>query len=120
MDGPAKDVGYALAWVVWIVFAAEAAIMLTVTPERGAWARHHWLELAVLVVAWPLWAKAAHDLLELELLPVVTLLQAAKLAKLAKAVRVLRRRAPQTAATGAAALVLLVAVAVAVRVLATG
>src|SRR3954452_18972188 len=93
--GAAQDVGIALSWVVWMVFAVDIAVMLRLSPDRAAWARSHIFEITVLVVAWPLWALVAHDVLAIELLPVLSLLQAAKLAKLAKALRILRRRGPR-------------------------
>jgi hypothetical protein len=118
--GVPHDIGVALSWVVWVVFAIDIGVMLSITPDRAAWARAHTFEIAVLVLAWPLWALVAHDILAIELLPVLSVLQAAKLAKLAKAVRILRRRAPITTATAVAVVLLFVAAAVAVRVVATG
>ena len=118
--GVPHDIGVALSWMVWIVFAVDIVVMLSITPDRAAWARSHIFEITVLVLAWPLWALVAHDLLAIELLPVLSVLQAAKLAKLAKAVRILRRRAPRTTATGLAVVVLLAAAAVAVRVVVKG
>jgi hypothetical protein len=120
LSGVAQDIGVALSWAVWIVFAVDIGVMLRVSPDRAAWARSHVFEIAVLALAWPLWALVAHDLLAIELVPVLSVLQATKLAKLAKAVRILRRRAPATTVTTVAAVVLVVAAAVAVRVVAKG
>jgi hypothetical protein len=41
-------------WIIWIVFATEAVVMLAVSSDRRAWARNHELELAVLVLTPPL------------------------------------------------------------------
>jgi hypothetical protein len=87
------DAGLALSWIVWFVFLADAAIMLTVHPRPAAWARSHAFELVVVLVAFPLWPLVRPGLLAAEVLPAFTLLEATKLAKLAKTVRVLRRRA---------------------------
>lgn len=119
-SGVPHDIGVALSWAVWMVFAVDIVVMLSLTPDRSAWARSHIFEITVLVVAWPLWALVAHDLLAIELLPVLSVLQAAKLAKLAKAVRILRRRAPPGTATAVAILMLFVAAALAVRVVTKG
>lgn len=117
-DPAEKDAGLALSWLVWIVFALEAAVMLRVTPSPAGWARHHRFELVVVVLVFPGWQAVAHDFLATEVLPALTLLEAAKLAKLAKAVRVVRRRAPPAVAGALAALVVAAAAIVAWRVVA--
>lgn len=79
-------IGLALSWLVWLVFATEAGIMLAVSRDRRGWARSHKLELLVVCVSMPVLYKGAYVL---GLVPLVVLV---KLAKLVKVARVLRRR----------------------------
>ncbi len=115
--GPWHTVGLALSWAVWAVFLLDAAVLLAVHPRPGRWARGHWFELVVLVVAFPLWPQVVPRVTEAEILPALDLLKAAKLAKLAKAVRLVRHR---SASRGLVVAVVLAAVAVAVLVVVTG
>ena len=115
--GSWHTVGVALSWAVWVVFLLDAAVLLAVHPRPGRWARGHWFELVVLVVAFPLWPQVIPRVTEAEILPALDLLKAAKLAKLAKAVRLVRHR---SASRGLVVAVVLIAIAVAVLVVATG
>lgn len=91
-----EEIGH---WVVWSVFAAEAAVMLTVSHDRGAWASSHRFELLIVVVSSPLvpLALAAAPALRLlflaKLFKTLKLAKVIKLGKLHKSVRLLRRRA---------------------------
>jgi voltage-gated potassium channel len=42
-----------LNWGTWLVFLAEAAVMLSVVPDRRLWLRHHLIDLAVVVITPP-------------------------------------------------------------------
>ncbi len=117
--GTTKVIGVVLMWGVWLVFALQAAVMLSVSPIPAAWARGHAFDLAVLVLTWPLWALAAKDVLVIELAPAFTVLEATKLVKLMKVARAAHVRASDPTGRAIAAVVLVGAVAVAVLVLAT-
>jgi hypothetical protein len=83
---------FAVSVAVWLVFLAEATIMLRVSPSAAAWARTHKLELTVLVLAFPLWPLLATKLYYLELAPALEIGKLVKVAKVVKAVRIVRRR----------------------------
>lgn len=42
-----------LNWAIWLAFVAEAAIMLRLVEDRGAWLRDHPLEIAIIVLTPP-------------------------------------------------------------------
>ena len=103
-------------WVVWLTFALEVAVMLTIVQDRRAWIRGHRLELLIVAVSSPLVPLALAAAPALRLLIVakafktLKLAKAIKLAKLGKSVRVVRRklalsgvRLPRARARGAAA-----------------
>jgi hypothetical protein len=90
--GPVHVLGLIAAVAAWLVFATDASVMLSVSPEPGRWARGHAFELVLLVLTCPLWPVFFYRLLVLELLPALTVLEAAKLAKLVKVAYALRRR----------------------------
>src|SRR5919204_6310344 len=57
----AKDAAAVANWVIWILFATEAAVMLGFSADRRAWARTHKLELAVVVLAPPVLARRSSE-----------------------------------------------------------
>lgn len=116
-DGPGHTVGLALSWAVWAVFLADAVVLLAVHPEPGRWARGHWFEITVLVVAFPLWPQAFPRVTGIEVAPAFDLLKAAKLAKVAKAARLVHYRGRSRPL---AVLVVVAAVGVGVFVVAAG
>jgi hypothetical protein len=85
-------------WVVWLLFVAEAAIMLTVSRDKLGWASGHRFELLVVVVSSPLLPLALAAAPALRLLVVakafktLKVVKLAKLGKLGKSIRLLRRR----------------------------
>jgi len=85
-------------WVVWLVFAAEAAIMLAVVRDRLAWASGHRFELLIVAVSSPFVPLALAVAPALRLLVVARAFKALKLAKviklgkLRKSMKLLRRR----------------------------
>lgn len=97
-SGPAAVAAVVLSWAVWLVFAAEAVIMLTVVADRRAWVRGHWLGLVIVVGSFPLLIELAKGLLAaraVSSVAVVRALQAlylVKLAKILKSVWVLHKR----------------------------
>ena len=84
-SGGVHSVGVGLAGLSWAIFAADATVMISISPAPLDWARGHRLELVLLVVTFPAWPLLLHRLLLLELTPALTVLEAAKLAKLVKA-----------------------------------
>jgi hypothetical protein len=42
-----KDIAYAANWLIWLVFAAELALILVVAPRRAAALRAHWLDAMI-------------------------------------------------------------------------
>jgi hypothetical protein len=41
-------------WIIWMLFAGEAALMLAFSADRAGWARRHKLELAVVILTPPM------------------------------------------------------------------
>ena len=40
-------------WLIWAAFAAEFAVVISLTDDRGAYARKAWLDLLVIAVSFP-------------------------------------------------------------------
>ena len=104
-------------WVVWLTFAVEVAIMLTVVADRGAWIRGHRFELLVVAVSSPIvplalaLAPALRLLIVAKVFKTLKLAKAIKLAKLGKSVRLVRRKLALSAAASLALGVLALALA---------
>jgi len=87
-----------LSWLVWLVFAAEAAIMLRVTRDKLLWAKGHWLSLVIVAASFPLLVELAKGLLAARAVNTVfaaRVLQAlyfVKLAKVAKSIWILHKK----------------------------
>jgi hypothetical protein len=96
--GALHDVETIGHWVVWLLFFAEAAIMLTVSRDKLGWASRHRFELVVVALSSPLLPLALAAAPALRLLIVakafktLKLAKVIKLGKLGKSVRLLRRR----------------------------
>lgn len=96
LDGPLAIVAVAMAWSIWIVFVAEAAIMLSIVRDRRAWARGHVLGLLVIVATFPALTQilegllAARAISSLQGVRVLQVLYLAKAAKLVKSLLILR------------------------------
>jgi hypothetical protein len=96
LDGRLAVLAVTLAWGIWLVFLAEAAIMLSVVRDRRAWARGHFFGLAILVATFPLLTSilegllAARALSSVQGLRVLQVLYLAKAAKLIKSAMILR------------------------------
>jgi voltage-gated potassium channel len=50
---PWETVATILNWATWLIFFGEAAIMLTVVPDRRRWLRHHLIDVAVVIITPP-------------------------------------------------------------------
>lgn len=112
--GLGHDIGLACATLSWLAFVLDVGVMLRVSAQPENWLATHRLELALLVFTCPLWPVLFYNLLWLELLPALTVLQAAKLAKLIKVGLIVcgRRGAPARVRPVVAAVVLTAAVVV--------
>jgi hypothetical protein len=88
--GPLHVAGLTLTSASWLIFGLDTAVMVRVSVDPWRWARGHRFELVLLVLTCPLWPVLFYRLLVLELLPALTVLEAAKLAKLVKAVYALK------------------------------
>lgn len=120
LEGWVAVLAVTLAWSIWIVFVAEAVIMLSVVADRWAWVRGHLFGLAIVIATFPLLTHilegllAARALSSIQGLRMLQVLYLAKAAKLIKSAMILRRSgaAPRhpallsgAAIVGAAALV---------------
>ena len=52
-----RDLAFAANWLVWLVFAAELALILVVAPRKGAALRAHWLDAVIVVVTVPFFGR---------------------------------------------------------------
>jgi voltage-gated potassium channel len=48
-----QEFAHAANWLIWIIFAAEFAFILTVAPRKRAALRAHWLDAVIVVVTAP-------------------------------------------------------------------
>ena len=84
--------------VVWVTFAVEVAVMLSVVRDRRAWIRGHRFELLVVAASSPVVplalavAPALRLLVVAKLFKTLKLVKVLKLAKLGKSVRLVRRK----------------------------
>ena len=97
LEGWVAILAVALAWSIWIVFVAEAAIMLTVVEDRWAWVRGHLFGLAIVIATFPALTQilegllAARALSSLQATRVLQVLYLAKAGKLVKSALILRK-----------------------------
>lgn len=73
-------IGDVLDWLSWGAFAAEAVVMLSVVPDRKAWLRGHFLEVAIVVLT-PPFIGAFKSIRLLKLLRLLWLFRLAPLAR---------------------------------------
>ncbi len=97
LEGGVAILAVSLAWLIWLVFMAEAVIMLRVVRDRRAWARGHLFGLVVLIATFPLLTNilegllAARALSSIQGMRVLQVLYLAKAAKLIKSAMILRQ-----------------------------
>ena len=77
---PWESIAVALNWGTWLVFLAEALIMLAVVPDRRRWIRQHPLDVAVVILTPPALSAFA----PVRLLRLLRLLRLVRLAPLAR------------------------------------
>jgi hypothetical protein len=76
---PWDTIGVVLNWASWLMFLAEAVVMLSVVRDRRTWLRQHPIEVAVVVLTPPFLAALA----PVRLLRLLRLLRLVRLARLA-------------------------------------
>ena len=97
LEGWVAVLAVTLAWSIWLVFLAEAVIMLSVARERVAWARGHLFGIVILLATFPLLTNilegllAARALSGVQGLRILQVLYLAKAAKLIKSAMILRQ-----------------------------
>jgi voltage-gated potassium channel len=62
-------------WIIWTIFVAELAFVLTVAPRKRAALRAHWLDALVVVATFPLFGKVLSSLRLLRLARLFRLLR---------------------------------------------
>ena len=98
LEGWLAILALSLAWGIWLMFFAEAVIMLGVVRDRRAWVRGHLFGIAILLATFPLLTSilegllAARALSSVQGLRVLQVLYLAKAAKLIKSAMILRAR----------------------------
>jgi voltage-gated potassium channel len=70
-----KDIAYASNWLIWLVFAAELAVILVVAPRKAAALRAHWLDAAIVGVTAPAFGAFLSSLRLLRLARLLRLLR---------------------------------------------
>ena len=68
-------------WAIWLVFLAEAVVMLWVVPNRTRWLREHPIEIAIVVLTPPLLPASLQAARVLRLLRLLPLLKIVPLAR---------------------------------------
>jgi voltage-gated potassium channel len=71
-----KTFAFAANWAIWLVFAAEVIVIFAGAARRGAAARAHWLEIAVVVVTIPVFGRLLGSLRLLRLARLLRLMRA--------------------------------------------
>ncbi|MGD9572031.1 MAG: hypothetical protein AB7V62_09115 [Thermoleophilia bacterium] len=90
LEGAWAVVAVTMAWAIWVVFLAEAVIMLAVVRDRWAWVRGHVFGLVILLATFPLLTSILEGLLAARALSTIQgarLLQVLYLAKAAKLIK---------------------------------
>ena len=77
---PWETIGSAVNWATWLVFLAEAVVMLSVVPDRWRWIKSHPIEVVVVVLTPPFMTGLAGVRL-LRLLRLLRLVRVARFAR---------------------------------------
>jgi voltage-gated potassium channel len=73
----AREVAFIANWLIWAIFVAELAFILTVAPRKAAALKAHWLDVTIIVVTAPAFGRL---LASLRLVRLVRLLRLLRLA----------------------------------------
>lgn len=68
-------------WIIWLVFAAEVVVMLTLTRNRRQWLRRHPLDIAIVILTPPVLPAGLQALRAVRLLRLLRLLRAVQAAR---------------------------------------
>jgi len=71
----ARDVAFATNWLIWAIFVAELAFVLTVAPRKAAALRAHWLDVTIIVVTAPAFGRLLASLRLVRLVRLLRLLR---------------------------------------------
>lgn len=78
---PWDTISSVLNWTIWLTFVGEAAIMLSVVPNRWRWMRDHPLDVAIVVLTPPFLPASLQAARVFRLLRLLRLVKAATLAR---------------------------------------
>jgi voltage-gated potassium channel len=78
---PLDTIATVLNWTIWLAFAAEIVLMLSVVDDRWRWVREHPLEVAIVLLTPPLLPASMQAARVIRLLRLLRLLKLAKLAR---------------------------------------
>lgn len=81
VTGTWGTVGTLLDWAIWLTFLAEVVTLFAVAEDRRAWARHHVIDIAIVVLTPPVGAGVLASIRLLRLLRLVRLLRLAPLVR---------------------------------------
>ncbi len=70
-----REVAFAANWLIWALFVAELAFILTVAPRKAAALRAHWLDVVIVVVTAPLFGRFLASLRLVRLVRLLRLLR---------------------------------------------
>jgi voltage-gated potassium channel len=79
---PWRTIADVLNWLIWLVFLAEAVVMLAVVPAKGQWLREHPVEIAIVVLTPPFLTSIVQSVRVLRLLRLLRFLRLAPLVRL--------------------------------------
>ena len=71
----ARDVAFVANWLIWAIFVAELAFILTVAPRKAAALKAHWLDVTIIVVTAPLFGRFLASLRLVRLVRLLRLLR---------------------------------------------
>jgi voltage-gated potassium channel len=70
-----REVAFAANWLIWAIFVAELAFILTVAPRKAAALKAHWLDVVIIVVTAPLFGRLLASLRLVRLVRLLRLLR---------------------------------------------
>jgi voltage-gated potassium channel len=70
-----REVAFAANWLIWAIFVAELAFILTVAPRKAAGLKAHWLDAIIIVVTAPLFGRLLASLRLVRLVRLLRLLR---------------------------------------------
>jgi hypothetical protein len=71
----AREVAFVANWLIWAIFVAELAFILTVAPRKAAALKAHWLDVTIIVVTAPAFGRLLASLRLVRLVRLLRLLR---------------------------------------------